>query len=76
MVIPVFNLLSVTQWNYGIIILILTLILKLVLMPFTYKSYLSSAKMKVLKPEIDELNAKFEGKDDPNGQATSHHGVV
>jgi YidC/Oxa1 family membrane protein insertase len=65
MVIPVFNLLSVTQWNYGIIILILTLILKLVLMPFTYKSYLSSAKMKVLKPEIDELNAKFEGKDDP-----------
>lgn len=65
MVIPVFNLLSVTEWSYGIIILILTLLLKLVLAPFTYKSYLSSAKMKVLKPEIDELNAKFEGKDDP-----------
>lgn len=64
-VIPVFNLLGGTGWSYGIIILILTLILKLILAPFTYKSYLSSAKMKVLKPEIEELNKKFEGKDDP-----------
>lgn len=65
MVIPVFNILGGTGWSYGIIILILTLLLKLVLAPFTYKSYLSSAKMKVLKPEIEELNKKFEGKDDP-----------
>jgi YidC/Oxa1 family membrane protein insertase len=65
MVIPVFNLLGGTGWSYGIIILILTLLLKLVLAPFTYKSYLSSAKMKVLKPEMEELNKKFEGKDDP-----------
>jgi YidC/Oxa1 family membrane protein insertase len=65
LVIPVFNLLGGTGWSYGIIILILTLLLKLVLAPFTYKSYLSQAKMKVLKPEIEELNQKFEGKDDP-----------
>lgn len=65
LVIPVFNLLGGTGWSYGIIILILTLLLKLVLAPFTYKSYLSQAKMKVLKPEIEELNQKFDGKDDP-----------
>jgi YidC/Oxa1 family membrane protein insertase len=64
-VIPVFNLLNDTGLNYGIIILILTLLLKFLLAPLTYKSYLSSAKMKALKPEIDELNKKFEGKDDP-----------
>ncbi len=64
-VIPVFNLLKDTGLGYGIIILILTLVIKLVLMPFTYKAYMSTAKMRVLKPEIDELNKKFEGKDDP-----------
>ena len=64
-VIPVFNLLKDTGLGYGIIILILTLLIKLVLMPFTYKAYMSTAKMRVLKPEIDELNKKFEGKDDP-----------
>ncbi|MCF8277410.1 MAG: membrane protein insertase YidC [Flavobacteriales bacterium] len=64
-VIPVFNLLKDTGLGYGIIILILTLVIKLVLMPFTYKAYLSTAKMRVLKPEIDEINKKFEGKDDP-----------
>ncbi len=64
-VIPVFNLLKDTGLGYGIIILILTLLIKLVLMPFTYKAYMSTAKMRVLKPEIEELNKKFEGKDDP-----------
>jgi YidC/Oxa1 family membrane protein insertase len=64
-VIPVFNLLNDTGLSYGIIILILTLLLKTLLAPLTYKSYLSSAKMKVLKPEIDELNKKYEGKEDP-----------
>ena len=64
-VIPVFNLLKDTGLGYGIIILILTLVIKLVLMPFTYKAYMSTAKMRVLKPEIEELNKKFEGKDDP-----------
>src|SRR6185312_13396964 len=50
--------------NYGIIILALTIILKLVLSPLTYKSYLSMAKMRVLKPEMDEIKAKV-GDDNP-----------
>jgi YidC/Oxa1 family membrane protein insertase len=50
--------------NYGIIILILTIVLKLVLAPLTYKSYLSMAKMRVLKPEMDEIKAKV-GEDNP-----------
>jgi YidC/Oxa1 family membrane protein insertase len=59
LVIPVFNFLSSFQWNYGLIILILTIVIKLVLTPFTYKSYLSQAKMKVLKPEVEEIQGKF-----------------
>lgn len=65
MVIPVFNLLKDTGLGYGIIILILTVLIKMVLMPFTYKAYMSTAKMRVLKPEMEEINKKFEGKDDP-----------
>ncbi|MEO6851136.1 MAG: membrane protein insertase YidC [Mucilaginibacter sp.] len=57
-VLPVFNFLKQFGWNYGIIILALTVILKLVLSPLTYKSYLSMAKMRVLKPEMDEIKAK------------------
>lgn len=58
-VVNVFNWLGSYGWNYGIVILVLTLIIKICLMPFAYKSYLSTAKMRVLKPEIDEINAKF-----------------
>lgn len=61
-VIPVFNMLDSTGLSYGIIILILTILLKVVLMPITYKTYLSGAKMRVLKPEINEINEKY--KDD------------
>jgi len=64
-VIPMFNLLKDTGLGYGLIILILTLVIKLALLPLTYKAYMSTAKMRVLKPEIEELNKKFEGKDDP-----------
>lgn len=63
-VIPVFNYLEGFNMNYGIIILILTVLLKLVLSPIAYKTYLSSAKMRLLKPEIDDINAKFPKKDD------------
>lgn len=63
-VIPLFDLLKDTGLGYGIIILILTLVIKMVLLPLTYKAYMSTAKMRVLKPEIEELNKKFEGKDD------------
>ena len=45
--------------NYGIIILILTLIVKILISPLTYNSYLSSAKMRLLKPEVDKLNEKY-----------------
>ncbi len=64
LVIPVFNWLDGYALNYGIIILLLTLIIKSILFPFQYKSYLSQAKMRVLKPEIDDLNKKYEN-DDP-----------
>jgi YidC/Oxa1 family membrane protein insertase len=63
-VIPIFDFLSGFGWNYGIIILVLTILLKIVLFPIAYKTYLSSAKMRVLKPEIDEIGAKFPKKDD------------
>jgi len=63
-VIPVFNFLGSFGWNYGIVILVLTILLKIVLFPITYKTYMSSARMRVLKPEIDELNKKFPKKED------------
>ncbi len=63
-VIPVFDWLGQYGWNYGIVILILTLIIKICLMPIAFKSYMSSAKMRVLKPEIDEINAKYPKPDD------------
>ncbi|HWZ14849.1 MAG TPA: membrane protein insertase YidC [Mucilaginibacter sp.] len=63
-VLPVFNFLNLFTNNYGLIILGLTIILKLVLSPLTYKSYLSMAKMRVLKPEMDEIKAKV-GDDNP-----------
>ena len=61
---PVFDFLKQFNWNYGLIILALTLVLKIVLSPLTYKSYLSMAKMRVLKPEMDEIKAKV-GEDNP-----------
>lgn len=63
-VLPVFNFLNSFGWNYGLIILVLTILLKLALSPLTYKSYLSMAKMRVLKPEMDEIKAKV-GEDNP-----------
>jgi YidC/Oxa1 family membrane protein insertase len=64
LVIPIFNFLSGFNMNYGLIILVLTIILKLLLLPIAYRTVLSSAKMRVLKPEIDELNEKHKD-DDP-----------
>jgi YidC/Oxa1 family membrane protein insertase len=58
-IIPLFNWLGNFISNYGILILVMTLIIKLILFPLTYKSYASSAKMRVLKPQIDEINAKI-----------------
>ncbi len=62
LIIPVFTFLNKYISNYGIIIFILVLLIKLVLTPFTYKSFLSLIKMKVLKPELAEIKEKY-GKD-------------
>ena len=59
-----FDFLSGTGLNMGIVLLLLTLIVKLCVYPFTKKSYVSSAKMRALKPYIDELNAKYPKKED------------
>jgi len=63
-VLPVFNFLGSFGWNYGIVILVLTILLKIVLFPIAYKTYLSSAKMRLLKPEVDEIGLKFPKKED------------
>ncbi|MFN3841411.1 MAG: membrane protein insertase YidC [Cyclobacteriaceae bacterium] len=56
---PVFHFLSNSLNNFGLIIIILVILLRIVLLPLSYKSYLSMAKMKVLKPELDEIKEKF-----------------
>jgi YidC/Oxa1 family membrane protein insertase len=61
---PIFNWFVNTGMGLGIAILLLTLVLKLILMPIQWKMFVSSAKMKILKPEIDELNKKFPNKED------------
>ena len=62
-VIPVFTFLSSFISNYGIIILLLTIFIKIIIFPFTYKSYKSQAKMRVLQPEIKEINDKYPGQE-------------
>jgi YidC/Oxa1 family membrane protein insertase len=63
-IIPIFNWLNRFISNYGLIILILTIIIKVVLFPLTFKSYQSQAKMQVLKPMVEELGKKFPKKED------------
>jgi len=63
-IIPIFNFLCEYMSNYGLIIFILTIIIKVVLSPLTFKSYLSTAKMRVLKPEVEEISKKFPKKED------------
>jgi YidC/Oxa1 family membrane protein insertase len=58
-VLNIFNWLEAYGLNYGLIILIIALIIKMILFPLTYSSYRSMAKMRVLKPEIDALNEKY-----------------
>lgn len=56
---PVFDFFAGFVTNYGWVVLLLTIFIRLVTSPLTYSSYLSSAKMKVLKPELDEIKKKF-----------------
>ena len=62
-IIPVFDFLVGYGLNYGLIILILTLLVKLVLFPLAYKSFSSTAKMRVLQPEINKINEKYPKQD-------------
>lgn len=62
-VIPLFDFLGKYIKSYGLIIFLLTLIVKLILFPLTYKSYMSSAKMRVLRPQVEEINAQYPGQD-------------
>lgn len=62
-VIPLFNFLGQFIHNYGILILLMTIIVKLILFPLTYKSYISSAKMRVLRPQVEEITAKYPDKE-------------
>ena len=63
-IIPCFDFLGKFISNYGIVILLMTLLIKLLISPLTIKSYKSSARMQVLKPEIDKLNAKYPNEKD------------
>ena len=64
LIIPVFNFLETFNWNYGIIIIVFTILLRLVLFPLTFKSYQGSAIMRILKPEMDALNKKYPNPED------------
>lgn len=68
-IIPIFNTVEKVVSSYGIVILIMTLVIKMMLMPLTFKSYVSMAKTKLLKPELEELKKKF--KDDQQGYAAA-----
>lgn len=60
---PIFDILNGSALNLGLIILLVTLIVKILIMPLTYKNYMSSAKMRVLKPEIEEINERMKDAD-------------
>ncbi len=62
-IIPLFSLLASTGMGMGIVILLVTLIVKLIISPLTYTSFMSSAKMRVLKPQVDALNEKYPGQE-------------
>lgn len=64
LIIPTFDLLGNHIASMGIIILLLTIFIKIIILPLTYKSYLSSAKMRLLKPDLEKINAKYPKKDD------------
>lgn len=62
-VMPLFNMLENTGMQMGLVILLLTVIVKIIISPLTYKSFMSSAKMRVLKPQVDEINEKYPGQE-------------
>ena len=63
-IIPMFNFFHKFIDNFGLIILLMTIVIKIVVLPLTYKSYSSSAKMSALKPELEKLNNKYPKQED------------
>ena len=63
-IIPVFHWLGKFMTNYGLIILVLTILIKLVLSPLTFKTYISQAKMRILAPDIAKINEKYPNQED------------
>ncbi|MDT7833057.1 membrane protein insertase YidC [Flavobacteriaceae bacterium S356] len=61
--VPIFGLLEGLLGNYGLIIILMTIVVRILMSPLVYKSYLSSAKMKVIRPELMEINKKYPGKE-------------
>ncbi|MDA8594875.1 membrane protein insertase YidC [Flavobacteriaceae bacterium] len=61
--IPLFSFLSEHMTNFGLIIILMTIIVRIFMSPLVYKSYVSSAKMKILRPEMNEINKKFPGQE-------------
>lgn len=61
LILPMFNFFGSFINNFGIIIILMTICIKILILPMTFKSYKSSAKMRLLKPQIDEINTKFAG---------------
>lgn len=61
--IPIFGMLEGFMGNYGLIIILMTFVVRILMSPLVYKSYVSSAKMKVIRPELNELNKKYPGKE-------------
>lgn len=61
LIIPIFHFLERFFTNYGIIILIVVIVIRLILSPLTWKSHMSMAKMRAMKPELDEIKAKHDG---------------
>jgi YidC/Oxa1 family membrane protein insertase len=60
---PLFTWLGTFMTSYGLIIIVMTILIKIALSPVQYKQYLSQAKMKILRPEIEEINKRLPGKD-------------
>jgi YidC/Oxa1 family membrane protein insertase len=71
-VIPIFNFLGKFNLSYGIIILVLTIAIKLLLMPLTYRNQKSSARMRALKPEVDAINKKYPDAEDMMKRQTAN----
>lgn len=75
-IIPMFDFFHRFIGNFGLIILLMTLVIKIVVFPLTYKSFASSAKISALKPEIDKLNEKYPHKDNQQEQLKKQQAIM